>query len=407
MSGQRYFSFSFARALWILRSVNRQWWRITSSTPLLWNNITIFHKSQVLKQDFVSLFISNSAGALLNIVVNLPRYAATEQIIYPGLLIFREVLDKIKSINMHLLDHYAYEIFLHAMGHERSGLSLEEVKLFTTESTSRGGNLYEHLRTSFIPTLNLQRLTMPPYPIPHITSFQRTIKSLSCISEADIFPIFCSLAFFESAQNLEHFRYYSPGVRSFCNVSQFRSSFFVNMPSLRSVDITTPGAGTDYLRNMNAPRLTHIRMNGKKDDPPGDHGYLAMKEQVSATLDMVSLRSPDLRCLQLEYTSLSHPEEEYLKILTGRWFPNLEELLLKVQCIGDQTFIAAAALYSTPLKKLSIIRCEPVTADGLRPFIVRRKVGFLLVLELCQGISEEPFQALSEFCQLDLVSRLD
>ncbi|KAF9533872.1 hypothetical protein CPB83DRAFT_844667, partial [Crepidotus variabilis] len=223
------------------------------------------------------------------------------------------------------------------------------------------------LKICFIPSPNPQHLTIPFCPFSNPVDAAPRISTITSMSVFNTFPsmmVEIFLPSLEVAQHLERLDY-SP---------------IAHMASLLSIDDMVPGMGTDFMLTSK-PR------------------WQMKAEPISAALQRTSIRSPLLRSLQLEFIKLYKPDEEFPNILTGTWFPNLEELLLEVVSAKDQHFIEAARS-STSLRRLALSKCKNVTVRGLRPFVVERQHGFPLTIELRPTVSSKAFKALSALCDL-------
>ncbi|KAF9533861.1 hypothetical protein CPB83DRAFT_844643 [Crepidotus variabilis] len=266
---------------------------------------------------------------------------------------------------------------------------------------------FEALTTCFIPSPNLQHLTIPSCPFPSPINAAPRISTITSMSVFNTFPSMMVENFLPSlevAKHLERFYFYSKDTYSWDETARLDYSPIAHVESLRSIDVTAPGMGTDFMRNLEAPVLSHARLDGWRRHYNPKYDKLTFKgqmkaEPISAALQRTSIRSPLLRSLQLEFIRLYKPDEEFPNILTGNWFPNLEELLLKEVSVKDQHFIEAARS-STPLKQLAVFKCKHVSARGLRPFVVGRQHGFSLTIELRPKVSSKAFKALSALCNI-------
>lgn len=194
----------------------------------------------------------------------------------------------------------------------------------------------------------------------------------------------------------------------------------VFLPHLRAADVSASGSGTDLLRNLAAPNLERIHMDGSRLQDCLEDWHMGLISDVGNVIDELSPRSPDIRSITLTEMPL---EESVFKWLLGGVardeqaansvlpFQKLEELVVRDMVLSkDQTALlleedqsggeprveltdSALALYASKadgvsLRKLAIHRAERLSSDvilaaGRRG--VKASAGSVFVMEFMQN----------------------
>ncbi|KAF8965020.1 hypothetical protein BDZ97DRAFT_1813199 [Flammula alnicola] len=386
-------------SLSIIRSVNRDWFEIAGNTPKLWSKFHLDRKIRFVDPEYSRLHIQKSGGIPLEITISLPkklRYNTN----FPVIVELRQAVHRIKSLSIDAPFLEAWQHFVSGIGDGQPAPILERLIIRAKGDVNniRNNGPFKTLSTALTPSPNLIHLQLPAWPFPSPVSPQfSTIRSLvfetpfSEIAVPDLFPII------KATPYLQHFRFKGP---DYGNHFDPNYSNIISAPHLRTVDVTSPGIGLNFLGNFRAPFLAEVRLDGYREVVPlsawelDDWGIDATRPQ-SNILTYLSTHSPDIRRLELKYIHFEHPKEDHNRILSGQAFPFLEELILERTNIPDISLIESAGRHSG-LKKLELRNCKYISVEGLRSFVQgHSNAEFVLKVEDCRAISREDFESLT------------
>ncbi|KAF8963858.1 hypothetical protein BDZ97DRAFT_1758244 [Flammula alnicola] len=161
-------------------------------------------------------------------------------------------------------------------------------------------------------------------------------------------------------------------------------------------------ASTTYIRSMIHPEvhLNDGRMQLGKNMIRTDFGNMrnAGNDTIATSTEFYFLNLVLILVtflfIELSFTRLNDPTEDYRYILSGEGFTNLEELVLDSMDITDDALTAGAGGPSS-LKRLELRNCKHITGAGLLHFAQPRSSDFLLSLEACQGVTKKDIETLS------------
>lgn len=204
-----------------------------------------------------------------------------------------------------------------------------------------------------------------PQPPPHLSTAISLVfdTPLTGLDIPALFPLI------KATPNLRHFecKAFHMGDKSDPNYSNI-----ISVPRLRSVDVTIPGFGMDFLHNFHSPLFTDVRLDGYRGVVPisaweQDDWVIHVSRPASNLLAYLTSHSPEICRLELKYIQLEHPEG-YLRILSGEALPVLEESILERSNIPGVALFQRAERNST-LKNLELHNCRYVSTEGVRMFV--------------------------------------
>ncbi|KJA15618.1 hypothetical protein HYPSUDRAFT_48139, partial [Hypholoma sublateritium FD-334 SS-4] len=232
---------------------------------------------------------------------------------------------------------------------------------------------------------------MPSWPLPIGVSpqFSPALTSLSMDGTAfDTVDTVEILALIGACCSLETFKYKASDEFSYTQTAGLNHPTTIFLPRLKKVDVTAPGAGTDFLRAFNAPNLTELRLDGYRPYHYRGRWVPSLTEPLSVTLQCVAARSLNLTRLELLFVKLQSPTTEYERILSGEAFASLEELTLNTVEVNDISLILAAVRPSS-LKKIEFLQCKSITDSGLLEFVKRKESLFSVTVKDCPGVCQD------------------
>ncbi|KAF9535000.1 hypothetical protein CPB83DRAFT_843314 [Crepidotus variabilis] len=261
-----------------LQTVNRYWRDLIISDCLLWTKIDIKHQAHLTKLAFLDVFLKRSGEAPLDISIELPDYTSLTQP-YIFLCRLQQVATRIKSLRLSLYNYQLIESFILGIGQGQPAPYLEKLSITTKSPDSiffMSDTTFPSLESAFTPSLRLRHLTIPSWPLP------KSIQAIPQLSTITTFLIDvssqpmdmdCALELLKAAHVLEHLSFNGYNLVSWGSVgSATDTARIIEMPHLRSVNLSAPGYGIELLRNISAPLLEKITLY----DWPSKDGYETM-----------------------------------------------------------------------------------------------------------------------------------
>ncbi|KIM37211.1 hypothetical protein M413DRAFT_448706 [Hebeloma cylindrosporum] len=386
-------------SVWTLRSVNRSWFYVAGSTPQLWTKLVLDRKSDFTKLDYAEFYLQKSASLPIDVLIMLPDDVDVDEI--GGVIaLLRDQTSRFRSFELHVRIHEEVEAFISSIGGGRPAPLLETLVL-KVQGYPKSGNVTEFLSlpAAFIPSPRLSHIELPGCPMPatlppcaHFSTITSlTMDAMAFESGVGLGEI---IEILESSSALQHFVFKALDDFSYDIAGGLDYTHVIFLPDLLTADVTAPGSGADLLRTINAPRLRDVRLDGFRKDNSKERWETSLTEPLSATVHRLSVRSPNLRRLVLEYTVFRSPLEDYALIFSRAGFPQLEEVLLIRTDINDKALLTAGRGPSS-LKRLTLRNCKKVTIAGLLGFVRGRGSDFSLTLHGCRKVTQQDIIALS------------
>ena len=203
---------------------------------------------------------------------------------------------------------------------------------------------------------SLKSLTLPGYheciPIPTSSSVFTNLTQLRVNGTGlgNGSPLYNLLRFLHHTPNLEFLFYKTPDQFSYqlgrtppegswtIGKKDIPVSIPVSLPRLCVGDVSASGSGTDLLRNISAPNLEHVHMDGSRNQDRLEDWHIGLIDDVGDVLAEISRRSPDIRSITL--TEMPLEERVFKWLLGGEPFvytemppeePTIKQLLRKLQ----------------------------------------------------------------------------
>ncbi|KAF8798887.1 hypothetical protein BYT27DRAFT_7202601 [Phlegmacium glaucopus] len=354
------------------------------------------------------VFTSKSRAEFpLDITITLPDDLPYDTDI-PVIAELRKAVHKIKSLTIDVPFFEAWQKFVSGIGEGQPAPLLERLILKVKDDVNDVNNNgpFTTLSTAFTPSAKLIHLQLPAWPLPAQPPAQlSTVTSLVFDTPFTGLDIPALFPLIKAAPHLQHFKCKAVDLG---DESDPNYSNIISVPQLRTVDVTTPGFGLDFLRNFHAPLLTQARLDGYREQVPAyvwdreeDDWGLHVSRPTSNILTHLSVHSPGIRRLELKYVQFEDPREDYIRILNGQAFPALEDLILERTNIPDAALIESAERYFG-LQTLELRNCKYISANGLRSF-VRGRTNTKIVVRVdgCPGISREDFESLLKIVRIE------
>jgi hypothetical protein len=316
----------------------------------------------------------------------------------------------IRAVNTNLVGQFLQNAFFPTNRHAVT--SLEElditVKLDSDDARLQVASVLQDAAET-LPSL--KSLTLPGHweciPIPNYSSVfsnlsQLRVNGTGLLNGSPIYKLFHLL---HHTPNLQSLFYKTPDQFSYA-IGTFNGSWApakhkpvslpVFLPHLREADVSATGSGTDFLRNLAAPNLERIQLDGSRIQDVLEDWHMGLIRDAGDIVEELSQRSPDIRSITLTELPL---EEQVFKWLLGGEARNehvvspglpyrkLEELIVRDMVLSkDQKLLlvrdvdqncgeptveltdSALALYASKadgvsLRKLAIHRAERLSPD--------------------------------------------
>lgn len=387
-----------------LRSVNSFWMALADKIPHLWTKLLFTEQSHFANVDRARLHTQNSKNYPLDLNISLPQtdVLGTEKA-QAIIALLREHVHRIRSFYIRAPAHEGTEALV-AIGDQCAAPILQELTI-TVDACTDDYDIRDFISisTSFAPSPRLQRLEMPSWPLPKGISphFSPALTSLSMDGTAfDTVDTVKILALIGACRCLETFKYKAADDFSYTPTARLDHPTTISLPRLKKVDVTAPGAGTDFLRAFNAPNLTDVRLDGYRPYHYRGRWVPSLTEPLSVTLQRVAARSLNLRRLELLFVKLQSPTMEYKRILAGEAFGSLEELTLNTVEVNDISLILAAVRGSS-LRRIEFLQCKSITGSGLFEFAKRKGSHFSVAVEDCPGVCQDDLRGMASVVTVD------
>ena len=204
----------------------------------------------------------------------------------------------------------------------------------------------------------------------------------------------------DTTKHLLHFTYSASDLFSYRS-TELEFPRIISMPHLISADVSAPGCGLDILRALDAPLLTKVRFDGWSDEFYQEELEWdeRVTEPISASLRLLSERSPNLTHLELRSTKFFNPVDDYQWLMSDSAFPRLEVLRLDATDITDGSLRLGAGKMGS-LKRLELRGCEGVSGDGILKFAEGRNQDFELLIDACPGVKPEDLAKLTKIVKV-------
>ena len=310
--------------------------------------------------------------------------------------LLREHVARFKSLEIQVPSHETVETLVSLIGEHKSAPLLERLTIHAEQADSESQpDTFTSLPTAFYPCPRLTHLTIrgAPLPVssaPHfrgLTSLTIDASDISC-HLVDVPRI---LNILKSTENLQHFSYLGSDLFNYHR--RIIRSFL--MPHLISLNVSAPGCGLDIFRRLHAPLLTSVRFNGWRSEGWSEVWMDTLREPTSNSLRLLAERSPNVTHLELRSLELYNQPEDYGRLLSDYAFPRLKVLRLYAADIIDG-YLALGAGRMKSLKRLELLACGGVSADGVLKFTKGRKQDFELLIDACPGIELEDLTELKK-----------
>ncbi|KIM37234.1 hypothetical protein M413DRAFT_448723 [Hebeloma cylindrosporum] len=367
-------------SVWTLRSVNRTWFYVAGSTPQLWKRLVLNRKSDFTNLDYAEFYLQKSALLPINVLIMLPDDVDVDEIGGVTALL-RDQTSRFRSFKLQVRIHEELEAFISSIGEGRPAPLLENLVL-KIQRRPKSGNVTEFLSlpAAFTPSPRLAHIELPGWPMPATVPPCPHLSTLTSLTmDAMAFKWGVGLReiidILDSSPALQHFVFKAPDDFSYDITANLDYPHIISLPDFLTADVTAPGSGADLLRAINAPRLRDVRLDGFRKDTSKERWETSLTGPLSATVHHLSLRSPNLQRLVLEYTVFRSPLEDYALIFSKAGFPQLEEVLLIRTDINDKALLTAGR--------------------GPSRFVRGRGSDFSLTLHGCRKVTQQDIIALS------------
>ena len=389
-------------SLTTIRSVDRTWFHMAGQIPQLWSRLEFGRTAHFLDCEYALLYLQKSRGLPIDISITLPNSYDAEKH-RPCFSRLRNEIERIKTLTVVVPFHQDWQNVISDIGKGLPAPILERLSLRVWRCDPHMTEFFTVLPTAFTPSPKLTHLELPGWPMPDDPFPQlSSILSLSFdtpfhgMDVPELFPIIQDVA-----PRLEHFKY-----KSYDMGSDITPSFssVTALPCLRTVSVTTPGTGLQVLENFDAPCLTSVTLDGRRDflvDRDRDPDEDALR-RLTNSVHLLSTRSPRIRRLELIYHYFQRPTEDYKFLLSGQGFPELEELIMTNLTIPNAAFMESAETGNSTLKILDLRNCK-ISANAITCFGrgSSRNKDFLLRIQNCPGINLRDLESLSEVVRVE------
>jgi len=385
-----------------IRSVDRTWFHIAGQIPQLWSRLEFGRTAHFLDCEYAHLYLQKSGGLPIDISITLPSSYDAEKY-RPCFSLLRNEVWRIKSLTTVVPFHQDWQNVISDIGKGLPAPILERLTLKVQGCDPHMTEFSTVLPTAFTPSPKLTHLEVPGWPMPEEPFPQlSSIISLSFdtpfhgMDVPELFPIIQDVA-----PRIEHFKYKSYDMGS--DITPSFSSVTI-LPYLRTVSVTTPGTGLQVLENLDAPCLTSVTLDGRRDFPidrdrdPDEYTLRSLTHSIY----LLSTRSPRIRRLELIYHYFLRPIDNYKFLLSGQGFPELEELIMTSMTIPNMAFMESAETGNSTLKILDLRNCR-ISANAITCFGrgTSRSKDFLLRIQNCPGINLRDLKSLSEVVRVE------
>lgn len=392
-------------SLFILRSVNCQWFKTVENLPKLWSRLKLYRKIHFIDPAYVCLHIQNSSRLPLDIDISLPEDVSYNSDL-PSICELRKVVYKIKSLTIGGSVFEVWQTLVSRIGQGQPAPLLERLVLKThldtdVEEDRIYGMDFTTLSTALTPSPKLVHLQLPASPLP--TQLPPQLANITSLTFDTPVSLISPIELFEIIRAVPKLQHFTFKIHDYSEWYNFRDK--VTVPQLRSAHVSVPGCGLEILIGLHAPLLTDVRMDGSRGgiDAVYDVGYGGYDKMTIHIFVYLSAHSPNLRRLDLISICFEPPKEDFKYILSSNTFPTLEELTLKRANIPDASLIESAVGRSS-LRKLELHDCRHISIHGLQTFIQgRTDPEFVLVVEDCPGLSDEDINSLAKMVSVERI----
>ena len=232
---------------------------------------------------------------------------------------------------------------------------LEELDIAVKfDSSDTRGALVDVLQDAAESLPSLKTLSLPGYieciPTPSPSSTFKNLINLRVNGTglSNLSPLYELFRFLQHTPNLQTLFYKTcdqfsyqigctPPSGSWAPTKKFKPvSLPVFLPHLRTGDVSASGSGTDLLRNVVAPNLERVHLDGSRIQDGLEDWTLGLIRDVGDVLEELSRRSPNIRSIALTEMPLEEPVfkwilcgEEHGGHVIGLPFPKLDELIVR------------------------------------------------------------------------------
>ncbi|PPQ73625.1 hypothetical protein CVT26_010616 [Gymnopilus dilepis] len=367
--------------------VSRSWFQTAIAVHQLWTHIEVT-LAPTTTTNRVLFYLFHCAALPLSVCITIlePSAPAIPNIMH----LFAAHLYRIRLLKLRVSSHEVAEKALELIGAHRPAPILEVLSI-DVEALPQGESSYwEPYRTTFSSAPRLSHLTIPVFPLPTKESSQLvhcsslTHLTIGEIPYQGIYGTGAVLQLLCAFINLESFTFKPIDIYCYFDAPDFP---IINCARLLSIDIALPGIGLDILTKINAPSLTSVRLDTRREDSLGWEENV-LPGGISDALRLLSRRSPLVRDVELRGTFFRRPEEDY-RWLLAEAFPQLQVVKLVGTDITDDV-LAGISRTSSQLTVFSLQSCIDITQAGVSRFLNSVESTVQLVIEDCPNASSLP-----------------
>lgn len=303
--------------------VNRVWGRVANGTPQFWKRLTFECKEQFTDLTYARTHLQNSSAQPLDLHITVPTEVKDTTSLTA---LLQEHLSRLRTLDIQVPNHAAADSLIHSLGGGQPAPILERINISVDEEYLDSMN-FTALENSFHPAPKLIHLGLPVNPLPDKnTPLLATLTSLTldAIQFGFTTPMKHNLDFIESIPHLQHFTFKSSDVFSYDGTAELDNLRIISMPNLISADVSAPGCGLDIIRIFDAPLLSDVRFDPRReDDVDGQEWPDSLTAPISLSLRRLAERSPLIKRVELHHTRMFEPLEDYKWLLSDSAFPQL------------------------------------------------------------------------------------
>jgi hypothetical protein len=379
-----------------LLAVNHTFQSVANGTPQLWSRLAFdINKGQI---DIRYTRDRLRRSGVLPLDIRIYSYDTTYEQVAKLVKLLRREVARFRTLELNVPSYSIAEKILHKIGRNQPAPLLERLHIFYNQASSYPSEL--SLRNVFCSSPRLTHTSLPADPLPPIDSLSLFSTVTTIVLDTDVSVLSYRpdevVTFVSVLPLLKHLK--------FKGVDDTFDDIYLpyeTVPHLLSVDMTVPGYGLDILCHLEAPSLTHMRLDGRRpfrldwDD--------SMATALSVALRYLATTSPLITRLELVSTKLQFPGSEYAWIFSGDAFPSLKSLRLEGTDITDGVLRECTRLCNN-LKRLELWACQGVTGPGLIQFVQEYSGDFELLLDSCPNVTEEHIATLSSVVKVETAS---